>query len=80
MHFICREDGKQFTAHIDDTAPPPTHVVVPGAPPRTRSTGDASAPDAPDRAPPAAADALPAALPALATGPGGDPAGQRVDL
>jgi hypothetical protein len=29
MQFICRDDGRPFTATIDDTAPPPTHVIVP---------------------------------------------------
>jgi phytoene dehydrogenase-like protein len=29
MQFICRDDGKAFTADIDETAPPPTHVIVP---------------------------------------------------
>ncbi|WP_431045211.1 phytoene desaturase family protein [Streptomyces sp. P1-3] len=29
MHFVCRDDGKEFTATIDDSAPPPTHVVIP---------------------------------------------------
>ncbi len=37
--FICRDDGRPFTAQIDDSAPPPTHLVIPvgvGAPaPRT---------------------------------------------
>ncbi|MER7516737.1 NAD(P)/FAD-dependent oxidoreductase [Streptomyces sp. NPDC126499] len=27
--FICRDDGKEFTAAIDTSAPPPTHVVIP---------------------------------------------------
>ncbi|MGW8702355.1 phytoene desaturase family protein [Streptomyces eurythermus] len=29
VQFICRDDGREFTADIDDTAPPPTHVVIP---------------------------------------------------
>ncbi|TDC75351.1 phytoene desaturase family protein [Streptomyces hainanensis] len=29
MHFVCRDDGKEFTAEIDRSAPLPTHVVVP---------------------------------------------------
>lgn len=34
MQFVCRDDGKEFTASIDETAPPPTHVVIPvGRPP-----------------------------------------------
>ncbi|GHH72818.1 amine oxidase [Streptosporangium violaceochromogenes] len=32
MHFVCRDDGREFTAHIDDSAPPPTHVVIPVGP------------------------------------------------
>ncbi|MDT0318189.1 phytoene desaturase family protein [Streptomyces millisiae] len=32
MHFVCRDDGKEFTAEIDRSAPPPTHVVVPVGP------------------------------------------------
>lgn len=35
VQFICRDDGREFTAGIDDSAPPPTHVVIPvgGQPP-----------------------------------------------
>jgi phytoene dehydrogenase-like protein len=29
MQFVCRDDGRRFTATIDDTAPPPTHVILP---------------------------------------------------
>ncbi|MGP4002414.1 phytoene desaturase family protein [Streptomyces sp. 8N706] len=29
MQFICRDDGRTFTAGIDETGPPPTHVVIP---------------------------------------------------
>lgn len=29
MQFICRDDRKPFTAWIDDSATPPTHVIVP---------------------------------------------------
>ncbi|MCG5212817.1 phytoene desaturase family protein [Streptosporangium sp. KLBMP 9127] len=29
MQFVCRDDGRTFTADVDDTAPPPTHLVVP---------------------------------------------------
>jgi len=29
MHFVCRDDGRTFTAHTDDSAPPPTQVIVP---------------------------------------------------
>jgi len=29
MQFVCRDDGREFTAGIDDSAPPPTHVVIP---------------------------------------------------
>ncbi|MER7267995.1 NAD(P)/FAD-dependent oxidoreductase [Micromonospora carbonacea] len=29
VQFICRDDGRPFTAHVDDAAPPPTQVVVP---------------------------------------------------
>ncbi|MGC5346900.1 phytoene desaturase family protein [Streptomyces sp. DT171] len=32
MQFICRDDGIGFTASVDDTAPPPTHVVLPPGP------------------------------------------------
>lgn len=32
MHFICKDDGKDFTASIDETAPPPTHLIVPVGP------------------------------------------------
>ena len=38
MQFICRDDGKAFTAAIDDSAPPPTHLVIPVAPPPTLVT------------------------------------------
>lgn len=29
MQFICRDDDRAFSAHIDDSAPPPTHLVIP---------------------------------------------------
>jgi len=29
MQFVCRDDKKPFTAHIDDSAPEPTHVFIP---------------------------------------------------
>lgn len=32
LQFICRDDGKEFTATIDDHAPPPTHRVIPVGP------------------------------------------------
>ncbi|GAA5059863.1 FAD-dependent oxidoreductase [Streptomyces similanensis] len=45
MQFVCRDDGRAFTAHTDDTGPPPTHVVIPVGPhgkdasPDERTTG-----------------------------------------
>ncbi|MFJ3582075.1 phytoene desaturase family protein [Streptomyces sp. NPDC090127] len=32
MQFVCRDDGLDFTADIDTSAPPPTHVLVPVGP------------------------------------------------
>ncbi|WP_234320254.1 phytoene desaturase family protein [Streptomyces sp. SBT349] len=32
MQFICRDDGLEFTASVDESAPPPTHVTVPVGP------------------------------------------------
>lgn len=32
MQFICKDDGVVFTAHVDEHAPPPTHVVIPVGP------------------------------------------------
>ncbi|WP_299534459.1 NAD(P)/FAD-dependent oxidoreductase [uncultured Streptomyces sp.] len=29
MQFVCRDDGREFTADVDRSAPPPTHVVIP---------------------------------------------------
>ncbi|GGY98988.1 phytoene desaturase family protein [Streptomyces nitrosporeus] len=29
MQFVCRDDGRPFTASVDRTAPPPTHRVIP---------------------------------------------------
>ncbi|REE98559.1 phytoene desaturase family protein [Thermomonospora umbrina] len=29
MQFVCRDDGRPFTATVDLTAPPPTHRVIP---------------------------------------------------
>ncbi|MEO3749998.1 NAD(P)/FAD-dependent oxidoreductase [Streptomyces sp. B6B3] len=29
MQCVCRDDGRPFTASVDDAAPPPTHVVLP---------------------------------------------------
>lgn len=34
VQFICRDDGRPFTATIDESAPPPTQIVV-SAPDRT---------------------------------------------
>ncbi|MBT2396398.1 NAD(P)/FAD-dependent oxidoreductase [Streptomyces sp. ISL-100] len=42
MQFICRDDGREFTASIDDSAPPPTHRIVPVST-GTTSTGTTSA-------------------------------------
>ncbi|WP_320782591.1 NAD(P)/FAD-dependent oxidoreductase [Streptomyces sp. CRN 30] len=28
VQFVCRDDGREFTAHVDDSAPPPTHTVI----------------------------------------------------
>lgn len=39
MHFICRDDRKEFTASIDETGPPPTHLVVPVGPTSPRRHG-----------------------------------------
>ncbi|MEU9702883.1 NAD(P)/FAD-dependent oxidoreductase [Streptomyces sp. NPDC047981] len=32
MQFVCRDDGLGFTADVDTSAPPPTHVLVPVGP------------------------------------------------
>ncbi|MFJ4923685.1 phytoene desaturase family protein [Streptomyces sp. NPDC088725] len=29
MQFVCRDDGREFTASVDESAPPPTHLIVP---------------------------------------------------
>lgn len=29
MQFVCKDDGKTFSAHVDDFAPEPTHVFIP---------------------------------------------------
>ncbi len=29
MQFVCRDDGVEFTAEIDRSAPMPTHLVIP---------------------------------------------------
>ncbi len=29
MQFVCRDDGIEFTAGIDPSAPMPTHLVIP---------------------------------------------------
>lgn len=29
MQFVCKDDKKPFTAHVDDSAPEPTHVFIP---------------------------------------------------
>jgi phytoene dehydrogenase-like protein len=46
VQWICRDDRKRFTAWIEDSAVPPTHVIVPPGGPRTagsdrRPTGPA---------------------------------------
>nr|AWO77089.1 NAD(P)/FAD-dependent oxidoreductase [Streptomyces sp.] len=48
MQFVCRDDGRAFTAHIDASGPLPTHVVIPVGPdgkdgdPDERTTGAAA--------------------------------------
>ncbi|MER6501953.1 NAD(P)/FAD-dependent oxidoreductase [Streptomyces sp. NPDC001455] len=32
MQFICRDDGRRFTASVDESGPPPTHRVIPVGP------------------------------------------------
>ncbi|MFF9321183.1 phytoene desaturase family protein [Streptomyces sp. NPDC014735] len=32
MQFICRDDGRKFTACVDGSGPPPTHRVIPVGP------------------------------------------------
>ncbi|MGW1979431.1 phytoene desaturase family protein [Streptomyces sp. NPDC001889] len=32
MQFVCRDDGREFTASIDESGPPPVHLVIPVAP------------------------------------------------
>jgi phytoene dehydrogenase-like protein len=63
MHFICRDDGKTFTAQVDDSAPPPTHLVI-----QARPNGRAPVPPhvPPDVSPPAGEPVGPA-LPAPRT-------------
>ncbi|MEU0989991.1 NAD(P)/FAD-dependent oxidoreductase [Streptomyces sp. NPDC005953] len=29
MQFVCRDDQRPFTASVDESGPPPTHVVIP---------------------------------------------------
>ncbi|MFF7095404.1 phytoene desaturase family protein [Streptomyces rubradiris] len=47
VQFICRDDGKPFTATVDDTAPLPTHVLTrahpPAGPPHRDVPGQAPA-------------------------------------
>jgi phytoene dehydrogenase-like protein len=43
MQFICRDDGKEFTASIDESAPLPTHAIVPVGHPVTARPMTASA-------------------------------------
>ncbi|MGW1838797.1 phytoene desaturase family protein [Streptomyces sp. NPDC002067] len=33
LQFICRDDGRPFTATVDESAPPPTHVLTRVGPP-----------------------------------------------
>ncbi|WP_405801705.1 phytoene desaturase family protein [Streptomyces sp. NBC_01506] len=40
MQFVCRDDGRAFTASVDESAPPPTHLVIPvGARPAAPEKG-----------------------------------------
>lgn len=43
MQFVCRDDGVPFTASVDTSAPPPTHLVIPVGP----QDGPAQAPKEP---------------------------------
>lgn len=41
MQFVCRDDGREFTASLDESGPPPTHRVIPVVPgPDTPVTPD----------------------------------------
>ncbi|MFF9016875.1 phytoene desaturase family protein [Streptomyces sp. NPDC014870] len=45
MQFVCRDDGLDFTADVDTSAPPPTHVLVPVGPrPQAPSAEKGTAP------------------------------------
>jgi len=83
MHFVCRADGKPFTAQVDDSAPLPSHVVVPGAAPRTPGAARPApagpdAPLAPDAGRPALGAGAAAPTPEARVKPA--PASPRVDL
>jgi len=80
MQFICKEDGKAFTAHLDDKAPLPTQAVIPEAAALAKMAPPARPASAGLGAPQGAAQAD---LGALATGPEGaspspDASGPRV--
>ncbi|WP_262391331.1 hypothetical protein [Nocardiopsis sp. CNR-923] len=32
MQFVCRDDGREFRAEVDENAPPPTHRLIPVGP------------------------------------------------
>ncbi|MFJ6214786.1 phytoene desaturase family protein [Streptomyces sp. NPDC092296] len=44
MQFICRDDDRPFTASIDDTAPLPTHTIIPVGPHLTPAGTDPALP------------------------------------
>lgn len=41
VQFVCRDDGRAFTASLDESRPPPTHLVIPVG---GRPGGSAAAP------------------------------------
>jgi phytoene dehydrogenase-like protein len=45
VQYLCRDDGRRFTASVDDTLPPPVHVTLPVGP-ATSSAAPVSVPRA----------------------------------
>ncbi|MGW7517742.1 phytoene desaturase family protein [Streptomyces sp. NPDC054796] len=60
MQFICRDDGLEFTAETDSSAPPPTQRIIPvGPPPRhSRQPGESGPAAAPAPGPALSGSAL----------------------
>ncbi|MEU5402400.1 NAD(P)/FAD-dependent oxidoreductase [Streptomyces sp. NPDC005963] len=56
VQFVCRDDRRPFTASVDESGPPPTHLVIPVG---LRATGRTAGPDSTSDRPERTREAVP---------------------